>query len=61
MWAWRRVEEMRWTERKSNEEVVGEDRKLHEENWKMQRGWLYQVVVGVGMQEAVTDVGMLCC
>ena len=43
MWVWRRMEKVKWTERKRNDEVldmVGEERKLLDEIRRSQKVWM---------------------
>src|SRR5277367_3819718 len=58
MWIWRRTEEISWTEKKSNEEIlrlVGEERRMLEVIAKRQKACIGHVVRGDGLLKLVTE------
>ena len=47
MWVWRRMEKVKWTERRRNDEVldmVGEERQLLDEIRRRQKVWMERVL-----------------
>ena len=46
MWVWRRMEKVKWTERRTNDEVlcmVGEEKQLLDEIRRRQKVWMERV------------------
>ena len=62
MWVWRRMEKVKWTERRRNDEVlvmVGEERQLLDEIRRRQKVWMERVLSGEGMLKTVLEGRML--
>ena len=62
MWSSRRMEEVKWTERERNDEVldmVGEERQLLDEIRRRQKVWMEGVLSGEGILKTVFEGRML--
>ena len=62
MWVWRRIEKVKWTERRRNDEVldvVREERQLSDEIRRRQKVLMDRVLSGDGMLKSVLDGRML--
>ena len=58
MWVWRRMEKIRWTERKTNAEVlkmVGEKRQLIERITRSKKRWIGHVTRGGGLLKEIIE------
>ena len=61
MWVWRRIEKVKWTERRRNDEVldmVG-GRKILDEIGRRQKVWMGGVLSGKGKLKTVLEGRML--
>ena len=62
MWVWRRMEKVKWTKRRRNDEVldmVGEQRQLLVEIRRRQKVWMERVLKEEGMLKTVLEGRML--
>ena len=61
MWIWRKIEKIRWEDKKSNEEVlskVGEERCLIKTIIMRKRNWIGHVLRHEGLMKEVLEGGM---
>jgi len=61
MWVWRRMAKIRWTEKKTNEEVlniVGQSRRLLEAMMERKKNWIGHVLRGNGLMLEVMEARM---
>jgi len=55
---WRKMSEVIWSDRKTNEEILGlmgEERNMIRTIWKRKRNWIGHIVRGDGLMELVLE------